>query len=350
MLEAAEGLFGPYVWDRFDFVVLPPAFPMGGMENPRMTFLTPTLLAGDRSLVSVLAHELAHSWTGNLVTNATNEDFWLNEGWTVYAERRILEVLYGSESALLAAALGRAELEETIAERAAEGRSTALRYSQKGLDPDLEFSKIPYEKGFLLLVALERAVGRATFDGFVRRYIDRFRFTSITADDFLAFVRAELPETGIDLLAWVDGEGLLPDAPTFQAERLDQIRDRAASGVLPADLGAWSATEQLLFLAEIPQPVPAKVCEALSELLSIRTSRNAEVVSRWLSLSAGSGVPWAMKGADTFVRSVGRTKLLAPVYEALVKSDRDAAVRLYADCRPKYHASTRVSLDRLLTA
>src|SRR5438132_6796093 len=116
MLERAESLFGPYAWERYDMLLLPPSFPYGGMENPRMTFLTPTLLAGDRSLVNVVAHELAHSWTGNLVTNASAEHFWLNEGWTVYAERRILETLEGAEVAALHAALGRRELERALSE------------------------------------------------------------------------------------------------------------------------------------------------------------------------------------------------------------------------------------------
>src|SRR5262249_28224179 len=158
-------------------------FPYGGMENPRLTFLTPTLLAGDRSLVNVVAHELAHSWTGNLVTNASAEHFWLNEGWTVYAERRILEALPaptgGAEEAALHAALGRRALERAPEQHREHPELTRLRTHLDGVDPDEAFSTVPYEKGYLFLRALEEAVGRPTWDGFVRAYVRTFRFRSI---------------------------------------------------------------------------------------------------------------------------------------------------------------------------
>jgi aminopeptidase N len=165
-LNAAENLFGPYDWDRFDLLVMPPSFPYGGMENPRLTFLTPTLLAGDRSMVNVVAHELAHSWTGNLVTNTTAEHFWLNEGFTVFAERRILEALDGKEVAELHAALGRADLDDAVARFEKDGKPelTKLRTRLDGIDPDEAFSVVPYEKGYLFLRALEAAAGREAFD------------------------------------------------------------------------------------------------------------------------------------------------------------------------------------------
>ena len=194
-----------------------------------MTFLTPTLLAGDRSLVSVLAHELAHSWTGNLVTNATNEDFWLNEGWTVYAERRIVEELYGEEAARAQARLGRVTLEETLEELESAGKRTALSYPQEGLDPDAEFSKVPYEKGFLLVTALERAVGRERFDAFIQEYITRFRFKTLRTAAFADFVREALPEAAakIDLDTWLYADGLPDDAPVFRSARLEELGELA---------------------------------------------------------------------------------------------------------------------------
>ncbi|MFN7133676.1 MAG: M1 family aminopeptidase/hydrolase, partial [Myxococcales bacterium] len=183
MLEAGERLFGPYDWDRFDLLTMPPSFPYGGMENPRLTFLTPTLLAGDRSLVGVVAHELAHSWTGNLVSNANAEHFWLNEGWTVYAERRILEVLEGPETTALHAALGRRALDRALERFRAQPGLTKLRTSLAGVDPDEAFSEVPYEKGYLFLRALEEEVGREPFDRFVRAHFSKFRFRSLTTDD-----------------------------------------------------------------------------------------------------------------------------------------------------------------------
>src|SRR5262249_13773974 len=200
MLERAESLFGPYVWERYDMLVLPLSFPYGGMENPRMTFLTPTVLAGDRSLVDVVVHELAHSWTGNLVTNATMEHFWLNEGFTTWAERRILTALHGEGAPLnwrpsadtvageeaggLAWAIGQQALDESVARFGVDSPLTRLRLQLQGIDPDDAFSSIPYEKGARFVVALERTVGRQRFDQFMRDYMHSFRFQSITSEEF----------------------------------------------------------------------------------------------------------------------------------------------------------------------
>ena len=353
MLEAAEKLFGPYAWDRYDFIVLPPSFPMGGMENPRMTFLTPTLIAGDRSLVSVLAHELAHSWTGNLVTNATNEDFWLNEGWTVYAERRLLEALYGVEDATQQARLGRMTLEETFEERRGAGQSTALHYDQDGLDPDREFSKIPYEKGFLLLVALERAVGREAFDGFIQGYIDRFRFRSIDTATFVDFVRAELPEAkDVDLESWIGGEGLVAEAPRFASKRLEELSALAEAWTPddrpPAD--GWTTTETLFFLAELPR-LDAAATEALGEWLGLRETRNAELQCAWLVKAASARVDGVEDELRAFVDRVGRTKLIKPVLAAMIDAGmKELAEELIASNRPRWHSSTRLVVDGLVAA
>jgi hypothetical protein len=351
MLEAAEGLFGPYAWDRYDFVVLPPSFPMGGMENPRMTFLTPTLLAGDRSLVSVLAHELAHSWTGNLVTNATNADFWLNEGWTVYAERRILEVLYGTEAAVQDARLGRVALEETLEKRRAAGRSTALCYPQEGLDPDAEFSKLPYEKGFLLVTALERAVGREAFDAFVQAYMERFRFRSLTSAAFVDFVRQQLPAAAaaVDLHTWVYGEGLPDDAPAFHSQQLERLERLASDPAALPDPSGWSTTETLFFLSQLPT-LDAATASALADRLGLRETGNAELRSAWLALAARSGVPGLEPELRAFVGTVGRTKLLAPVIAAMAGRDalRPLADQLVDDNRSRWHGSTRLALDEAL--
>jgi aminopeptidase N len=355
MLEAAEGLFGPYAWERYDFIVLPPSFPMGGMENPRMTFLTPTLLAGDRSLVSVLAHELAHSWTGNLVTNATNADFWLNEGWTVYAERRILEVLYGAEAAAQDARLGRVALDEALAERRASGRSTALCYDQEGLDPDVEFSKVPYERGFLLITALEQAVGRPAFDVFIQQYMERYRFHSLTTAGFLDFVRERLPGAteAVDLDAWVYGEALPADAPTFESPRLTALAALARGWPTDdrPDPGDWSTTEALFFLSQLPH-LDAGAAEAVGDWLGLRDTGNAELQCAWLSLAAASGVEGLEPECRAFVDRVGRTKLLKPVLSAMVGQDtlRPVAEALVASNRERWHGSTRLVVDSILGA
>jgi leukotriene-A4 hydrolase len=353
MLEAAETLFGGYAWDRYDFIVLPPSFPFGGMENPRMTFLTPTLLAGDRSLVSTLAHELAHSWTGNLITNASNEDFWLNEGWTVYAERRIVEAMYGSEAAAQQARLGRVELDQTLEERAAAGQKNALCYTQAGLDPDAEFSKVPYEKGFLLVTALEHAVGREAFDAFIQQYLSRFRFQSLTTAGFAEFVREVLPRAAekVDLDAWLYADGIPADAPAFQSARLDELTELAAgwSPTTTASADNWSTTETLFFLSQMA-PLDAAATEALGAWLGLRSTNNAELQCAWLSSAAEAGVADIEPELRAFIESVGRTKLLKPVIAAMATSStlRPVAEELVAANRARWHGSTRTTLDAAL--
>jgi len=348
MLSTAEELFGPYRWDRYDFIVLPPSFPLGGMENPRMTFLTPTLLAGDRSLVGVLAHELAHSWTGNLVTNATNEDFWLNEGWTVWAERRILERLYGEEEAKQQAILGRMGLDRTLARRIEHGACTALTYSQQGLDPDGEFSTVPYEKGFLLITALERAVGRERFDRFVREYIDAFCFQSIDTDTFVDFARLHLDGlNGVDVGEWLHREGVPESAPAFCSDRLDGLIGLAEQGS-PVSGADWSTTEKLVYLAHLPDEVDAT---AVASWLGLDGSANAELRSAWLALAVRTGVDGLEGQLDAFFDRVGRTKLLAPVLAEMGGRADLAALGQAAVARnaARWHSSTRGTLQRIAT-
>src|SRR4051812_48811029 len=225
LIEAAEALFGAYAWERFDVLVLPPSFPYGGMENPRLAFLTPSILAGDRSLVNVVAHELAHAWTGNLVTNRSANDFWLNEGFTVYAERRILETVEGRDRSELHAAVGRQELSAAFRRFEATPELTRLRNDLAGIDPDEAYSTVPYEKGYLLLRHLEETVGRTRWDSFLREFLDRFRFQSLATQEFLDFLEEKLPGIveGAGVLRYVDGPMVPDDAPVARAERLDQL-------------------------------------------------------------------------------------------------------------------------------
>jgi len=263
MITTAEELFGPYEWDRYDMIVLPPSFPYGGMENPRLTFLTPTLLAGDRSLVDVVAHELAHSWTGNLVTNASVDHFWLNEGATVWAERRIVEALRGRDAAVLAWAIGEQALAAEFERFGAKAAVTRLRNDLEGTDPDDVYSSIPYEKGSRFLALLEQTAGRERFDAFIRRYIEKFRFTSITTEEFLEFVEQELPGLAekVDAQAWLYEPGMPQNAPVFRSGQLEALTAlaRGFSAHPGADRGLVARRDARLSATPPPDPRPRRL-------------------------------------------------------------------------------------------
>ena len=250
MLDSAQDLFGPYRWDRYDVLVLPPSFPYGGMENPRLTFATPTVLAGDKSLVSLVAHEMAHSWSGNLVTNATWSDFWLNEGYTVYIERRILEQLYGKDRAEMEAALGRQELEDEMAHLAP--RDQILHIDLAGRDPDDGGTTVPYEKGYLFLLQLEEEFsGARRFDNYLRAYFDRYNFQSITTETALAYMKETLFEQAPELAKqvqvdeWINQPGLPASAPRIHSKLFDKVDEAAKAWIAGnrgniATVGKWS--------------------------------------------------------------------------------------------------------------
>jgi leukotriene-A4 hydrolase len=348
MITRAEELFGSYEWDRYDMIVLPPSFPYGGMENPRLTFLTPTLLAGDRSLVDVVAHELAHSWTGNLVTNANVDHFWLNEGATVWAERRILEALHGEEAAALGWAIGEKALQAEFQRLDAE--FTRLRNDLTGTDPDDVFSSIPYEKGARFLVLLERNVGRERFDAFIRRYIDKFRFTSITTEEFMEFVEEELPGAAEEVGAqeWLYEPGMPSNAPVFrsaQLEALNALADGFADGERPdaARIESWSPAEMLVYLQRLPRPLDDEECRWLDENLELTGRGNYEILVEWLSIAAASTYEPALERVREVLLRVGRMKYLRPLYKALGGHRRTRALarEVYAEASPGYHELSR---------
>ena len=350
MIARAEELFGPYDWDRYDMLVLPPSFPYGGMENPRMTFLTPTLLAGDRSLVDVVAHELAHSWTGNLVTNADMEHFWLNEGFTVWAERRLLEALHGEEATVLAWAIGEKALEESLERFGAGSPLTRLRTELAGMDPDDAFSSVPYEKGARFVTLLERTAGRQRFDRFMRDYMARFRFTSITTEEFLAFLESELPGLASQVGAqeWLYEPGLPGNAPVFRSPRLDGLVALAqafAGGERPAAsaISAWSPAETLVYLQNLPREIDGEGCAWLDTALGLTGRGNHEILVEWLTLAAGSDYEPAFARLREVLLRVGRMKYLRPLYAAMGRHPRTRVLarEVFAEAAPRYHALSR---------
>ncbi len=357
MLLAAEALFGPYLWDRFDFLVMPPAFPYGGMENPRLTFLTPTLVAGDRSLVNVLAHELAHSWTGNLVTNATMNDFWLNEGFTVWAERRIIEALHGEEAAALGAAVGRHSLAKAIENFGADSQFTHLENDLEGIDPDSVYSVVPYEKGFLLVALMEQTLGREAFDRFILGYIERFKFTSITTPEFEAYVEEVQPGllAKVGAEGWIRGTGVPDNSPVFRSAKLDELwglGDALANGKWPSPKlwESWSVEEKLVYLQRIPQAIGPKECVWFDRTFQLTASTNPEILCQWLIIAASSAYEPAYDRIGSFLAGTGRMKYLKPIYKALHEGDstRALAAEIFATCKDDYHPIARGGLEAML--
>ncbi len=357
MLACAEALFGPYEWERYDMLVLPPSFPYGGMENPRMTFLTPTVLAGDRSLVDVVAHELAHAWTGNLVTNATMEHFWLNEGFTTWAERRILAALHWSDVEVLAWSMGQHALDAAVARFGIDSPLTRLRTQLQGVDPDDAFSTIPYEKGARFVVVLERAVGRQRFEQFLRDYMHRFRFQSITTEEFLQFLDAQLPGAAEQVLAqqWLYETGMPLNAPVFTSAKLEELRSLAqawTAGARPTavQLQQWSPLEVLVFLQHLPRELDHASLAWLDAQLHLTGRGNYEIVVEWLTIAAGSDYEPVFGRIREVLTQVGRMKFLRPLFVALGKHARTQQLghELYDTAQATYHSLSRRVIEAVM--
>ena len=360
MVEAVEKLYGPYRWGRYDLLILPPSFPFGGMENPRLTFATPTVIAGDRSLVSLVSHELAHSWSGNLVTNATWGDFWLNEGFTTYIENRIQEEVYGREEALMEQVLDRRELERELHEF--EARDQILHIELKGRDPDDAMSQIPYFKGALLLRQMEQAFGRLTFDRFLRDYFSNFAFQSITTDQALSYMRSELFEKhkreaqNIPLEDWINKPGLPSSAPRAVSERLNEVRASAhrwASGQVKTsslDPSKWVTQEWLEFLQVLPQPLAREKMSELDRSFHLTHTGNDEILDEWLLLAVRSEYEPAYGRLDGFLLRVGRLKYIKPLYGQLMRTPQGQirAREVYAKARSGYHPIAQAAIDKIV--
>ncbi len=360
MMQAAERLFGPYRWERYDILVLPPSFPFGGMENPRLTFATPTVLIGDKSLVSLIAHELAHSWSGNLVTNATWRDFWLNEGFTTYFERRIQEEVFGREREEMEAVLGRQDLEGELARF--EPRDQILHIDLSGRDPDDAATRVPYEKGALFLRLLEETFGRREFDRFLRGYFDRFAFQSIETGDFVRYLRAHLldrhPEkaAAIPLDEWIEKPGLPAGAPRPSSSAFARVEAQARdwlSGRFPAanlDAKSWSTQEWLRFLRTLPSPLALDRMRELDRDFRLTASPNSEIAFQWLLMAIPARYGPADARLEEFLVNIGRRKFIKPLYEELCKNPEGEkrALAIYRKARPGYHPIARETVDRIV--
>ncbi len=363
MMHAVERLYGPYRWGRYDLLMLPPSFPYGGMENPRLTFASPTILAGDKSLVALVAHELAHSWSGNLVTNATWADFWLNESFTTYLENRIMEEVYGAGVAEMLAQLDRSDLVRYLEANGGGGRDSWLYADLRGRDPDETPSEVAYNKGMLLLRTLERAAGRSRWDAFLAGYFERHAFRSITTADFLADLERHLLAADPDLRrrvrveAWVYGPGLPADEARPRSELLERVDvelARLASGVPPEQLATagWVTQQWLRFLAGLPRDTGLDRLAALDRAFTFSLTGNAEIFTAWAVLAARVGYEPILEPLERFLLRVGRRKFLQPLYSALAERPPLLAWAraIYARAREGYHPVARATIDALLTS
>lgn len=362
MVDAAEALYGPYQWGRYDMLVLPPSFPFGGMENPTLTFLTPTFIAGDKSLTSLIAHELAHSWSGNLATNATWSDFWLNEGMTSYAERRIIESVYGPKVGAQQVSLGLDAMNKAIAEHGGPtGPDTRLHIDLKGRHPDDGLTDIAYEKGAAFLRTIEVAVGRDRFDQWLKGWFERHKFQPVTSSMFLADIRGHLVkddqalEARLELDRWVNDPGV-PDnlAPADPAAFASADAAVAAfkTGKAPdaSTWNGWTTDERLRVLTRIDKQQPADRLAALDQAFSLSRSGNSEIRFAFLDLAVKNRFDPAVPALEEFLTIQGRRKFVRPLITALAKDQqwgRPIAARIYAKTRGSYHPVTTRDLDKL---
>ena len=361
MIDTAESMYGPYRWGRYDLLVLPPSFPYGGMENPRLTFATPTVIVGDKSLVSLVAHELAHSWSGNLVTFATDKDAWLNEGFTSYVENRLIEALYGKEQADMETAIGRAEVVEEYKTLEPKLQVLALKPGDLA-DPDNSSGATVYQKGAWFLSFLENRFGRADFDAWLKSYFDRHAFQSMTTvklvEDLKANLLARHPGkvSDAEIEEWVYGPGIPASAPKVESRRFSTV-DAAriawsGSAILPAKsiTDAWSTQEWVRFLEGMPETLKPGQLKQIDEAFKFTGTPNGEIAQRWYPLAERSGYADARAEMGKFLERVGRRKLIMPTYKALVATPDGLAFakEVFARAKPGYHPITTGSVQETI--
>ncbi len=364
MLEVGEGIAGPYRWDRYDVLIMPRAFAYGGMENPRLSFVSPSIIAGDRSLVSTVVHELAHSWSGNLVTNATWNDFWLNEGFTSYLEHRFVETLYGQRRADMEDAIAFQGLEETIADAIAAGRpgDTDLKLDLAGRDPNEGTSDVAYIKGRWFLGFLEQRFGRPAFDAFLRAYFDAHAFQGMTTEGFRSELLARLGQpdapkiTAEEIDAWIYGPGLpatMPAVPKGVFDAVDRTAaDWRAGSLATADLPVkdWVTQEWMRFLDGQPADLPDPKLAELRSAFHLGADGNAEIALSWLRLVIRTEYEPAYPDVERYLLNTGRWRLVETLFRDLSRTAAGTALgdRIYARAKPGYHQSIRDAVERLL--
>jgi len=357
MIDESEKLFGPYRWGRYDLLILPPSFPFGGMENPRLSFITPTVIAGDKSLVNLIAHELAHSWSGNLVTNESWRDLWLNEGFTSYVENRIMESVFGTDRAVMEQALGAQDLGHELAEL--PPGDTQLYIDLKGRDPDDAFSGVPYVKGQLFLMYLEEKFGREKFDPFILEYFNSHAFQSLGTEAFVVYLKENLTHKYPNIVSdkmlneWIFEQGLpsVSPKPTSNAFNvIDSTTQKLIAKQIPltdVHTTTWTVHEWLHFINNLPLDMNQELMAALDKRFNLTQSTNAEIAHAWYLLSIRAGYNEVYDNMAKYLKAIGRRKLIVPLYKELAKTDegRAWALNVYKQARPGYHGLAQGTID-----
>ena len=360
MIDESEKLFGDYRWGRYDLLILPPSFPFGGMENPRLSFITPTVIAGDKSLVNLIAHELAHSWSGNLVTNESWRDLWLNEGFTSYVENRIMEAVFGKKRAMMEQALDTQGLNAELTHLSAG--DTQLYIDLKGRDPDDAFSGVPYTKGQLFLIYLEQKFGRARFDEFMLNYFDSHSFESLGTTNFVIYLKKNLTHKYPNIVSdsevqeWIYGQGLPSYAPQPTSDAFSKIDTEIAQYIsselqlaqLPT--AKWTLHEWLHFINNLPLTMSVERMEALDKAFNLTHSTNAEIAHAWYLLSLRVGYEAVYPAMEEYLIAIGRRKLIVPLYKELAETAKGKAwaLKVYEKARPGYHGLAQGTVDGIL--
>jgi leukotriene-A4 hydrolase len=353
----AEKLLGPYLWGRYDLLILPPSFPYGGMENPRLTFLTPTAILGNRGQTFLITHELAHAWTGNLVTNATWEDFWLNEGWTTYAETRISEVLEGKQATDLMAVYDEQRLFEVMERVGMSSDLTRLKVPAEGLDPDAATTIIPYYKGSFFLKECEYVVGRGRFDTFIQKYTGTYQFQSLTTEAFLDFLKQELPEVfeQVDVHEWIYEPGLTDKRHRPQSAlyaEVQEVLEAYKHGIRPTEeqVVGWHRYQILSFLQALPKQIPAEDCKYFEEVLGLETKNDAAHYSYFYATCINSAYKDILPHVEEYLGRNGRMLYVLPIFRAMIASDwaREHARPILAEVQERQHKITVHVVNKLL--
>lgn len=358
MIQIAESILGPYAWGRFDMIILPPSFPFGGMENPMLAFMTPTLIAGDKSLVSTVAHELAHSWTGNLVSNATWRDLWLNEGFTTYFTNRIVEAVYGEEQAELEWVIEYGRLQEEMGSTPLINQTLPANVQDR--DPNLAFNRFTYDKASMFVHELESRLGRASFDKFLFQYVDYFSFSAITTETFIDYAKQTLLVEHHDKLTlselneWVYGQGLPqwfigPTSSSFDKVELAVEAVIKGTPAIELQVDGWRVHHWQYFLTQLPLVVSQAVLLDLDATFTLTNSLNAEIACDWYRVAIRNHFDPVLPALSGYLCRIGRGKFVRPLFvELQIAGYQQELIDIYAKARPGYHPSLQVQLDKLL--